>query len=349
MKLSLSFFGSYPDSTLPEAYDLILRATKLADKGGFEGVWFPERHFDEFGALSPNPSILAAATSAITNRIKLRAGSVVAPLHHPVRVAEEWAVVDQLSKGRVEIALASGWHSHDFIFNPESFTDRKDVTYQFERDLKRLWRGEAIDYLEGKDNTVSIVSHPRPVQKSLQTWFAALGSIETFEIAGRAGAGILTNLILQDFGQLTEKMEVYRRARADVGLDPNAGQVAVLMHTYVAKDMKDARAIALQPLSKYLESSMNLSAKMTRQVDHKSAIDSLSEADRRFLLQRGTEKFMQGRSLIGGVDHVQKILSELEELGISEAACFVDFGIPGDQILNSLEIITNEFQAYLNH
>src|ERR1044072_8239679 len=77
----------------------------FAARHGFTAVWTPERHFQAFGGLYPNPSVLSAALAMITERVQIRAGSVALPLHHPVRVAEEWSVVDNLSNGRAAISF----------------------------------------------------------------------------------------------------------------------------------------------------------------------------------------------------------------------------------------------------
>ena len=82
------------------AHELILEWARIADRAGLASLWLPERHFQPLAGLSPNPSVLAAALARETERIALRAGSVVLPLHHPVRVVEEWALVDNLSGGR---------------------------------------------------------------------------------------------------------------------------------------------------------------------------------------------------------------------------------------------------------
>src|ERR1700729_4182623 len=95
--ISLSYFAAsceVAQSTSP--YDVLLDSARLGDEAGLEAVWLPERHFGDFGFLYPNPSVVAAAVAATTRRIGIRAGSVVLPLHQPARVAEEWAVIDQL-------------------------------------------------------------------------------------------------------------------------------------------------------------------------------------------------------------------------------------------------------------
>ena len=107
LSMSLFYFAAGED-TAGDGYRLLLESAKWADRIGFEAVWTPERHFHAFGGAYPNPSVLGAALAVATDRIRIRAGSVVAPLHSPARIAEEWAVVDNLSGGRVDISVRSG-------------------------------------------------------------------------------------------------------------------------------------------------------------------------------------------------------------------------------------------------
>jgi alkanesulfonate monooxygenase SsuD/methylene tetrahydromethanopterin reductase-like flavin-dependent oxidoreductase (luciferase family) len=92
---------------------------------------------------------LGAALAVATEQIQIRAGSVVLPLHHPVRVAEEWAVVDNLSRGRVGLAFASGFVPTDFVFAPDNFATRRDVMFEGIDTVKQLWRGESVRVLDG--------------------------------------------------------------------------------------------------------------------------------------------------------------------------------------------------------
>src|SRR5580658_4121248 len=127
-RFSLFFFASAHERSTRQQYQLMLESARLADELGFEAIWIPERHFDPFGAPYPSPAVLAAALAASTRRLEIRAGSVVLPLQDPVRVAEDWAVVDNLSGGRAGMAFASGWHPNDFVFAPHNYEMRKQVT-----------------------------------------------------------------------------------------------------------------------------------------------------------------------------------------------------------------------------
>ncbi len=99
LEFSLYYFASVDGDETSEKYRLLLEGAKFADNHGFAAVWTPERHFHTFGGLYPNPSVRSAAIATITESIQIRAGSVVLPLHNPLRVAEEWTVVDTCPMG----------------------------------------------------------------------------------------------------------------------------------------------------------------------------------------------------------------------------------------------------------
>src|SRR5581483_11424079 len=124
---SLFYFSGDEGQNPGDKYRLLLEGARFADQHGFSAVWTPERHFHAFGGLYPNPSLTSAALAVLTKRIGIRAGSVVLPLHNPIRVAEEWSVVDNLSGGRVGLSFASGWHAADFALMPENFKTRREV------------------------------------------------------------------------------------------------------------------------------------------------------------------------------------------------------------------------------
>src|SRR5262249_28118107 len=151
-----------------------------------------------FGGLYPNPSVVGAAVAAVTKNVQVRAGSVVSPLHHPVRIAEEWSVVDNLSHGRVGVSFATGWHDRDFTLAPVNFAERKNVMKRNIETVRQLWRGETLEFPGGRGNNVGIKIYPRPVQKELPVWITAAGNPETFKLAGEMGAGVLTHLLGQE-------------------------------------------------------------------------------------------------------------------------------------------------------
>lgn len=151
------------DESTGDKYRLLLERARFADQHGFAAVWTPERHFHAFGGVYPNPAVVGAALATITDHIQIRAGSVVLPLKHPIRVAEEWSVVDNLSRGRVGISVASGWHANDFVLAPENYPDRRERMFSQLETLQKLWRGEPVSFRGGAGNEVAVTIHPLPV------------------------------------------------------------------------------------------------------------------------------------------------------------------------------------------
>ena len=126
MDFSLMFWGDVNHGVdHSDKYRLLFDVARYADANGYAALWVPERHFHPWGGLFPNPVVVCGALAQATKRIRLRAGSVVVPLHHPVRIAEDWSVVDNMSGGRVEIAAATGWKADDFLLAPERYEKRK--------------------------------------------------------------------------------------------------------------------------------------------------------------------------------------------------------------------------------
>ena len=204
-------------------------------------------------ALYPNPSILSAALATVTSRIKLRAGSVVLPLHDPIRIAEEWSVVDNLSQGRVGIAIASGWHTRDFVFSPERFSSRKQVVLDGIDTLKNLWAGNTIKRKNGMNEEVEIEIFPKPIQKTLPLWTTAAGNPETFIEAGRLGTHVLTHLLGQTIEELTDKITLYRESLAKYGHDPKQGRVTLMIHTFLGEDLDTTLEKAREPFINYMK------------------------------------------------------------------------------------------------
>ena len=212
LDFSLFYFAADENANSSDKYRLLLDGSKFADEHGFAAVWTPERHFHSFGGLYPNPSVVSAAIAATTKNIQIRAGSVVLPLHNPLRVAEEWSVVDNLSNGRVGLSFASGWHANDFVLLPENYDDRKNVMERDIETVRRLWRGETVTLLDGVHKEFAVKIHPQPLQPELPYWITAAGNPETFKLAGKLGANLLTHLLSQSIEELSVKINLYREA-----------------------------------------------------------------------------------------------------------------------------------------
>lgn len=330
---SLYFFGHYPDQQDTDKYALINAAAEFGDEHGFHAVWLPERHFHSFGALFPNPSVLAASLASRTRRIRLHAGSVVLPLHHPIRVAEEWSVVDNLSGGRAGLCVASGWHANDFALAPQHFGRHRDLMYEQLDEVRALWSGAAVEATSGSGERIEVRLHPRPIQEQPPLYVAVVGNPESYRRAAAEGLGVVTNLMAQTVEELTANIALYRATRAEHGLDPAAGRVVVLVHTYLGED---ARRVAKQPFLDYLRSSLSLFNQVTNSLGFDLDLDRTPADDVDFLLDQAYQRYCASRAMIGDEKSAAAVANALVAAGANEIACFVDFGVPKQQVLAAL-------------
>ena len=348
MEFGLFYFAAHSGHTqVGDAYRLLIEGAKFADEHGFAAVWTPERHFHAFGGFYPNPAVTTAALSTITSRVQLRAGSIVLPLHNPLRVAEDWAVIDQLSGGRVGLSFASGWHVNDFAFMPGNFERRREVMNESIETVLKLWRGETISVPNGAGKMIDVSVLPRPIQSQPPIWIASAGSVDTFVLAGRLGANVLTNMLGQDLADLKVKFAAYHNARREHG-HAGSGIISVMLHTFVTDDSDEARRLARKPFSEYLASSYDLvklaptmfpafrqpsrHAGTAPELDHAAFTDE----DMAALLDHAFDRYFDTAGLFGTPERALALVDQLAEIGATEVACLIDFGIDSDKVIESL-------------
>lgn len=332
--ISLSYFAaSSASDPSGSPYDVLLDSARLADEAGLQAVWLPERHFGDFGSPYPNPSVVAAAVAVTTRRIGIRAGSVVLPLHHPVRVAEEWAVVDQLSRGRVGVSFASGWHGADFILSRSDVTERRRVMREGIETVRALWRGEPRCFADPAGREVELRTQPRPAQPELPTWLTSGGSVSTFELAGALNANVLSHLVGQSPEDLQHNIAAYRKSRAR-HID-GRGHVTLMLHTHILDGSRGAADRAKTELTRYLLSSMKLDESNVARADDAATFRSMSPADREAVAALGTSRYLD-TSLICTMDEVPERLATVSSWDVDEIACLIDFGFDHSSIMKSL-------------
>ncbi|HEX2688843.1 MAG TPA: MupA/Atu3671 family FMN-dependent luciferase-like monooxygenase [Kofleriaceae bacterium] len=327
LQLSLFFFAASPEDAPGDVYRLLVESTRFADRHGFAAVWTPERHFQEFGGPYPNPSLTSAALATITSQIRLRAGSVVAPLQSALRIAEEWAVVDNLSHGRVGVSFASGWHADDFVLAPAIYRDRRRDMIEKLETVKKLWRGEKITLSNGEGREIQVGILPRPIQPELDIWLTCQEDAN-FATTGELGYKVLTNLNGKRLADLDRKCRLYHDGHERA--HGRRGHFTLMAHTFVGTDDDHVWKVAGRALARYLELRVDMDAKLHEDLE-------LSAADREFLARRGTAQFLGETSLIGTPETCAARARRFYDAGVDEIACLIDFGVPFDEAMASLE------------
>lgn len=345
MQFSLYYFANHQggDNQEHDKYHLIMESAKWADQNGYVRLWTPERHFHSFGGLSPNPSVLAAALAAMTEKIQICSGSVVLPLHDPIRVAEEWAVVDNISNGRVGLGVACGWVPNDFVISEkqDDFDNRKDVFAEHTSTLRKLWRGEPHRVINPQGDEIAVQTLPRPIQAEVPIWITAASNPDTFRQAGEIGANILTHLLGQSLQVLDPKIEIYRQAWDEAG-HAGRGIVTLMLHTFVGDSDDEVHEIVREPMKKYLAGSLNLAAANLESVPflrNPTNIDVGTLTDEMVdkTLEFSFEKYFHVAGLFGSYEKCLDMVDQVEQIDVDEIACLIDFGVDEETVLQSLE------------
>jgi len=342
------FYWGNDDGAGPAKYRLLLEGAKFADAHGFTAVWTPERHFHAFGGPYPNPAVTGAAVAAVTKNLSIRAGSCVLPLHHPARVAEDWAVLDNIANGRVGLAVASGWMPEDFVLRPQNAPPHnKAALLRDVETVRRLWRGEAVAFpLDGKE--VEVVTQPRPVQKELPVWITTAGNPDTWREAARMGAHVLTHLLGQSIAEVAEKIALYREALREAGRDPAEYKVTLMLHTLLGADRAEVRDRARGPMKEYLRSAAALikqyawafpAFKKPAGVSNPEGIDltALDAEEMDAILEFAFLRYFEDSGLFGTVEDAVRRVDEVAAIGVDEIACLIDFGVETGVVLERLK------------
>lgn len=326
--LSVFFFSTADTGPARNRYEPVLNLASLADDLGYEAVWLPERHFHPFGGLYPNPAVTAAAIAMRTRSVAIRAGSVVLPLHHPARVAEEWAMVDAMSNGRAGLSLASGWNRTDFVLGRCEFEDRRAHTLEAVDILRALWRGDPVSFAHAPDG---VRTHPVPMRGPLPLWLTATSGHAGFAAAGERGLRVLTAYLQQDRDTLADRIAHYRSAFTPFFPDDKP-HVTLMVHACVADSREQALAIAREPLMAYQRVFLDLVDRGGAPTDE----DALTDDEKATLARYAADKYATEQGLVGGPAEVADRLRDLADIGVDEVACLVDFGMPLDLMRSTL-------------
>ena len=189
-----------------------------ADRLGMHSAWIGEHHFSTLGVLSC-PDLALAYIAARTQRIRLAPAVTVLPLHHPIRVAEQWASLDLMSGGRVDFAAGRGYDRREYEPLGIDFDNNQSIFEEGMEVVRRLWDfAEPISHHGRHYNFDNVSITPRPVQNPLPAYVASF-SKPSIELAGRLGCGLIVApfAAAMSFGGLRQVAELYQETLARHG------------------------------------------------------------------------------------------------------------------------------------
>ena len=308
-------FERTPEQLLNE----VLEQTVVADGLGYDATWFAEHHFSEYGILTTPQTFLAIAAER-TKNIRLGTAIVTLPFKNPIQVAEDYALLDVLSNGRLNLGLGSGYLPHEFAgFNVEG----KDKALRFNDSLaviEKAWKGEKFshdgDYYQFKDIKLEVT----PKQKEVPIWIGTL-SHNGASFVGKMGYSIsgVPYVACNSISELKDIIDNYKNTYREAGHDEKKVSIPLALHTYVAETTEEAIATAKPHLDLYLD---------TRMYGKSATYEDLRDRE---------------QALIGSPKDVIEMIKKYQAAGCDHIMMLMNFGgLPHEKVLKSMELIAKE-------
>jgi alkanesulfonate monooxygenase SsuD/methylene tetrahydromethanopterin reductase-like flavin-dependent oxidoreductase (luciferase family) len=240
MKFGAFFLLGSPDlRPAEEMYARLFDWVVLAEELGFDSVWFAEHHFSNYGYV-PNPLLMAVKVAQITQRVRIGTAVLVLPFWNPLRVAEDIAMTDQLTGGRLEVGVARGYQPYEFARFGLSLEDSRERTDETLEVLMRALTQDSFEYHGRYHDIPETTTFPRPLQKPHPPIWLAAHTRESFAIATRLGINAITTNSGRPIATLQEGWGAFVSVREEYGLS-GAAEFAVQQQLAVAPTDDEAR------------------------------------------------------------------------------------------------------------
>jgi natural product biosynthesis luciferase-like monooxygenase protein len=337
MKFGLvSLLDHYPEDCSEEQYyKNFLEEVTYAEALGFDTVWIGEHHFCHY--ICPAPQVVAAAIAQRTTKLRIGTAIVLLPHHDPLRLAEDYALVDLLNGGRLDFGVGRGFIKATYDGFNQAMGESRERFQEGLEIIQRAWTQETFSYA-GKFHTCrNVTILPRPVQKPAPPiYIAAALSPTSFMTAGQQGHSLLLAPFLQPLHTLKEQVQLYRQALTHAGHSPHGVEIAAGYHSFVDETPEQARRTWEPHYMRYLRFLGSLIAP-SEELD---PAQYASWQGRGEGLRRVTFEQMYPEQVLCGTPAqcVDRIALLLEELGITQFFVQMDVGgLPQRALRDSME------------
>jgi alkanesulfonate monooxygenase SsuD/methylene tetrahydromethanopterin reductase-like flavin-dependent oxidoreductase (luciferase family) len=345
-------FGTYyflqapPSVAHPDVVRHEIEQMTWTEELGFDSVWLTEHHFIDYG-LSLSPAVLAAAAAMRTRRVRIGLAAAILPFPDPVRLAEELAIVDILSEGRLDVGVGRGNRPVEFegyrvpqIENRERFEECLAI-------MLKAWTTERFAFAGRHFNIPEVRVIPKPLQRPHPPVYVVCTSPDTIEATAQRGAPMLNSLLRGGVEQLVRSRDTYVKACEKAGrsvaeIASLLGRWGVSRHVYVAPT--DAQALAE---AKDAEMWYQDSLRRFLIPEHIDRVHPLLQPGFRAVEERfakvSWDELVAESVAFGSPDTVASRVEEFQRLGVGEMLCWMNFGgLPQDRVRRSMELFSRE-------
>lgn len=328
--------GKEPGRSLRQGFEDAVKEIQLAEELGYTTMMISSQHFEENDIL-PSPLVACAVIAARTRRIRLGPGILLFPLaYHPIHVAEDAAVLDVLSGGRLVLGIGQGFRKEEFAGFKVDRKERPSRVREGATIIRKLWTEDAVTY-HGKYWQLDGVSlYPKPVQKPHPPIWISGEWISAVKIAGEVGDGWFADP-KQPLSIIKNNYQAFREAVARTGRDPDKAHFGIWREIYVgesdAKAWEEAGGPMRDEFLKYLswEHLVDDEGKIIPP-DRTEVVDDL----------------VHKRFIIGGPERCIEALTEYREMGITHFIAHTQFtGLSHELVMKSMRILAEKVMPYV--
>jgi alkanesulfonate monooxygenase SsuD/methylene tetrahydromethanopterin reductase-like flavin-dependent oxidoreductase (luciferase family) len=309
-------------------YQQILQQVELAEELGWECFMFNEHHFLGYGGLVANPAVLLAAAAARTSKIRLGPCIAILPLRHPLHSAEDYAMVDAISGGRLEFGIGSGNTDIDYkVFGVSRENDRQRLREAIDVILK-TWANERISHTGQFWKFDELALYPRPIQQPYPPIWVAGTSAEGLGWAGGQGYHIMTVGHPHPPEKVRPGVEAWKQGLLASGYDLNTRHCQFHVRTHVNESSANARSIAMAAIKRYDEIS---------RIGRRALTASPEDYDWNMMLATGRNNYGNPDECIKNIENARK-----NYYFDTLTTTFNFGGIPHAEILRSMRLFAKE-------
>jgi alkanesulfonate monooxygenase SsuD/methylene tetrahydromethanopterin reductase-like flavin-dependent oxidoreductase (luciferase family) len=330
-------FASPPGVGEAAAFDESLGQMKAAEDMGYDAVWLAEIHFQKDRSVLASPLVIASALAACTRRVKIGIAVQVLPLSHPLRLAEDVATVDHISKGRLEFGVGrSGLPGHYQGFNIP-YSESRDRFLETLDILTKAWTQDRFSHHGKYFQFQDVCIMPKPFQKPHPPIRIAATTPETYPLVGRIGAPVFVAVRTVSLSDLKRHLPTYHAARSESG-HAGRGDVGVSMPLYVAETARQARE---EPEASTMGFFRSISKALKKSDGATAQTAEARELRANRLAEISYDEVLNDYAVFGTPEAVaERLLALREELGFSTLSMWMNPGgtIPNERVLKSMRL-----------
>ncbi|MBV9859505.1 MAG: LLM class flavin-dependent oxidoreductase [Alphaproteobacteria bacterium] len=337
-------FPSLPGRSDTDAFDEAMAQVDAAETWGLDVMWLAELHFDPARSVLSAPLNIASAIAARTRRMQIGIAVQVLPLCHPLRLAEEAATVDQISRGRLIFGVGRSGvvgtydaYQVPYAESRERFAETLDI-------VKRAWSEPTFSFAGQFYSFKDVACVPRPYRKPMPPIRVAASTPDTFPAIGALGYPVFASVRHVTWPDLAPQVKSYQEGWAAAG-HPGKGQVYVSAPIYIAETEERARAEAEESVTHFYRQQYELAADSARRSGRENFIRRAEH-----LRNLTYADVLRGNVLVGTPDTVAARLRQLrDEMGLDGILAELNCGglIPHDRVLNALRLLCQEVMPVL--